>query len=232
MADYAAPELLVDTAWLGEHLNDPNMRIIEMAQDGSSFEPGHIPGAVLSPDWQIKGSDNKRLVAPPAEAKAWFESVGIGGDTLVIGYDRSRNRDVARLWWVLGYYGHTNVKVLNGGWKKWALEGRPEETGPSTAPGGATFTPGPANHDMESTVDKLKAAIGKPDTAIWDIRAADEYDGSNARGNERAGHVPGAKHLEWVELVNEADHTFKSADALWALAGGIGITPETEVHVY
>ena len=231
MADYAAPELLVDTAWLREHLTDPNIRVLEMAQDGSSFESGHIPGAALSPDWQIKGSENKRLVAPPAEAKAWFESVGIGDDTLVIGYDRTRNRDAARLWWVLTYYGHTSVKVLNGGWNKWTLDGGPEETGPSRIEAGGMFTPAPANRDIESTVDKLTAVIGKPDVAIWDIRAADEFDGTNARGNARAGHVPGARHLEWVNLVND-DHTFKSADELWALASGIGITPETEVHVY
>ena len=232
MADYAAPELLVDTAWLAEHLNDANVRIIEMTQDPAPFEEGHIPGAVVSPDWQIKGSENTRLVAPPAEAKAWFESVGVGDDTLVIGYDRARNRDAARLWWVLSYYGHANVKVLNGGWIKWTAEGGAVETGPAaTQTAGATFTPQPANHDIESNVDKLKAAIGRDDTLIWDVRGADEYSGENARGNAHAGHVPGAVHLEWVNLVND-DHTFKSADELKALLEPLGITPDKAVHTY
>ena len=130
MADYPRNDLLVETDWLAEHLTDPNVRVIEMAEDGSSFEAGHIPGAALSPTWQVKGSEQRRLVAPPDEAKAWFESVGIGDDTLVVGYDRFRSRDASRLWWVLNYYGHTNVRVLNGGWTKWTAEGREVEDRP------------------------------------------------------------------------------------------------------
>ena len=233
MTDYAAPDLLVDPAWLADHLSDPKIRVIEMAQDPAPFEEGHIPGAVFSPDWQIKGTQNTRLVAPPEEAKAWFESAGIGDGTLVVGYDRSRNRDAARLWWVLSYYGHANVKVLNGGWKRWSAEGRAIETGSSAAStASAVFTPGPANYDIESTADKLKAAVGDSAQAIWDIRAADEFSGENSRGNSRSGHVPGAVHLEWVDLVNEADHTFKPADELKALLDAKGITPGKPVHIY
>jgi thiosulfate/3-mercaptopyruvate sulfurtransferase len=233
MTEYVAPELLADTAWLADHLDDPNVRIIEMTQDPAPFAEGHIPGALVSPDWQIKGSQNTRLVAPPDEAKAWFESAGISNDTLVVGYDRARNRDAARLWWVLTYYGHTNVKVLNGGWKKWAAEGRPTETGDAVAPaGGSTFTPKPANHEIESTVDKLKAAIGQDDALIWDIRGAQEYTGEVDRGNAHSGHVPGAVHLEWTNLVNEVDETFKSADDLVALLAPLGMAPEKTVHIY
>ena len=232
MTEYAAPELLVDTAWLADHLDDPNVRVIEMMQDSSTFADGHIPGAVASPDWQIKGSENTKLVAPPEEVKAWFESVGVGDDTLVIGYDRMHNRDSTRLWWVLTYYGHANVKVLNGGLKKWNNEGRPMETGVSSALiAEMTFTPGAPDHEIESTVDKLKAAIGQQRTAIWDLRSDEEYTGANARGNSRAGHVPGAVNVEWVELVND-DDTFKSADELTSLLSDVGITPEMTVHTY
>ena len=231
MADYPRNDLLVETDWLAEHLTDPNVRVIEMAEDGSSFEAGHIPGAALSPTWQVKGSEQRRLVAPPDEAKAWFESVGIGDDTLVVGYDRFRSRDASRLWWVLNYYGHTNVRVLNGGWTKWTAEGREVETGPSlVAGGGVTFTPSP-NHAIESDVDKLKAAIGADDTVIWDVRTEAEYTGENSRGNARVGHVPGAAFLEWVNLVAE-DDTFKSAEEIEEIARGLGITPEKTVHVY
>ena len=231
MADYPRNDLLVETDWLAEHLTDPNVRVIEMAEDGSSFEAGHIPGAALSPTWQVKGSEQRRLVAPPDEAKAWFESVGIGDDTLVVGYDRFRSRDASRLWWVLNYYGHTNVRVLNGGWTKWTAEGREVEAGPSlVVGGGVTFTPSP-NHAIESTVDKLKAAIGADDTVIWDVRTEAEYTGENSRGNARVGHVPGAAFLEWVNLVAE-DDTFKSAEEIEEIARGLGITPEKTVHVY
>ncbi len=230
MADYARPELLVDTGWLAEHLHDPNVRIVEMAQDGGDFESGHIPGAALSPSWQIKGSGNTRLVAPPDEAKAWFELVGISDDMLVVAYDRFHSRDAGRLWWVLNYYGHTNVKVLNGGWTKWMAEGRPVEAGPSKVePGRLQLKP--PRHEIASTVEKLKAAIGQDDVVIWDVRAAAEYTGENSRGNARVGHVPGAVHLEWSELMAE-DDTFKSQEEIEAITRSLGITPEKTVHAY
>lgn len=231
MADYPQSGLLVETEWLAEHLDDPTVRVVEMAQDGSAFESGHIPGAALSPTWQIKGSVNTRLVAPPEEAKAWFESVGIGDDTLVVGYDRFRCRDASRLWWVLTYYGHPNVRVLNGGWAKWSAEGRPVETGAAAVADGGGFTPQPPDRAIESTVETLEAAIGRADAVIWDVRTEDEFTGANSRGNARVGHVPGAVHLEWVHLVNE-DGTFKSAEELRSIAEGLGITPDKTVHAY
>jgi thiosulfate/3-mercaptopyruvate sulfurtransferase len=231
MADYATPDLLVDPAWLAEHLNDANVRVVEMAQDSAPFSEGHIPGAVVSPDWQIKGSENRKIVAPPDEAKAWFESIGIGDDTLVVGYDRARNRDAARLWWVLSYHGHANVKVLNGGWQRWTAEGRAVETVARAALSGVTFTPHAANHAIASTVDKITAAIDDPGAVIWDTRSIEEFAGEVDRGNARKGHVPGAVHLEWTQLVND-DHTFKPAAELRTLLAGVGITPDKAVHTY
>ncbi len=229
---YAAPELLADTAWLAEHLGDPGLVVVEMGTKAEDFEAGHIPGAVRCPSAQIKGTGDAdpRLVAPPAEAKALFESLGVGDDTLVVAYDRIRNRDASRLWWVLGYYGHANVKVLNGGWKKWAAEGRRAESGPGAPSAGATFTPA-VHPEVGSTVETLAAAIGRSDAVIWDIRTPEEFAGENDRGNARVGHVPGAAHLEWVHLDND-DDTFKDAGELRALAAGLGITPERAVHVY
>ncbi len=230
---YAAPELLVDTDWLAQNLNDARLRIVEMGTKPEDFEQGHIPGAVLCEDWHIKSTSNSALVATPSEAKALFESMDIGDETLVIAYDRMRNRDASRLWWVLTYYGHMNVKVLNGGWKKWTLEGRAVEVGKGPRSGKATttFTPRPDPASL-STVDSLKEAIAKPDVVIWDIRSPEEYRGENDRGNKRRGHIPGACHLEWVELVNETDHTFKPAEELHRLAERLGIGHGTPVHVY
>lgn len=231
-ATYASPDLLADTAWLAEHLGDPGMVVVEMGTRAEDFEAGHIPGAVRCPSAQIKGTGgaDPRLVAPPGEAKALFESLGVGDGTLVVAYDRIRSRDASRLWWVLGYYGHANVKVLNGGWKKWTAEGRPAESGPGAPAARATFTPS-VHPETVSTVEKLTAAIGRPDAVIWDVRTREEFAGENDRGNARVGHVPGAAHLEWVDLVND-DDTFKDAGELRALAAGLGITPEKAVHVY
>ena len=229
---YAAPELLVETAWLDQHLDDPGPVIVEVGSTREDFEAGHIPGAVHCPDPHIKARDNPALVAPPQEARALFEPMGVGDGTPVIAYDRTRSRDAARLWWVLSYYGHSDVSVLNGGWKKWTLEGRRTATGPAAAPAGrATLTP-VAHSEVASTVETLRAAIHDPGAVIWDVRTIEEYTGEADRGNRRRGHVPGARHLEWVHLVSETDHTFRPADDIRELVRRLGITPGTPVHVY
>ncbi|MEX2431048.1 MAG: rhodanese-like domain-containing protein [Dehalococcoidia bacterium] len=231
---YAAPELLADTDWLAQRLGNANIRIVEISTTLEAFEQGHIPGAVLCEDWHIKSVDNPALAATPPEAQALFESLGIGDETLVVAYDRMRSRDASRLWWVLTYYSHTNVKVLDGGWKKWTLEGRPVEAGKGARARPqqpVTFTPNP-DPSVLSTLDTLKAAIAAPEKVIWDIRSEAEYTGENDRGNKRSGHVPGARHLEWTELVTEHDHTFKPAGEIRKLASGLGITSDTIVHVY
>ena len=229
---YAAPELLVETAWLDGHLGDPGPVIVEVGSTREDFEAGHIPGAVHCPDAHIKAGDNPALVASPREARALFEPMGVGDGTSVIAYDRTRSRNAARLWWVLGYYGHSDVRVLNGGWKKWTLEGRRTDTGPDATPAGrATFTP-VTHPEVNSTVETLRAAIDDPGAGIWDVRTIGEYTGEDDRGNTRRGHVPGARHLEWVHLVSETDHTFKPADDIRELVRPLGITPDTSVHVY
>ena len=233
MADGYVPNLLVETGWLAEHLADPGTVIVEMGTGADDFIAGHIPGAVRCPSPQIKGTEEagRRLVAPPDEAKALFESLGVADDTLVIAYDRFRNRDASRLWWVLSYYGHQNVRVLNGGWKKWTLESRPVENGEGRVPAPVTFTPRP-NDAVRSDVPKLLSAIDNPSAFIWDIRATDEFEGINDRGNARVGHVPGARHLEWVNLVNEEDHTFLPPDQLREVVGQLGPIGNKAVHIY
>ncbi|MQF86685.1 MAG: sulfurtransferase [SAR202 cluster bacterium] len=231
MNEYVRRDLLVDALWLSDHLTEDSVRVIEMAQDDEQFLQGHIPGAVLSPTWQIKGSKNTRLVAPPPEAKNWFESVGIGDDTLVVAYDRFSSRDAARLWWVLNYYGHSNVKILDGGWNSWTSLQLPVESGLKVVDNDVTFTINSINDSIISNVEKLKEAIGDENSLIWDVRSDDEFMGINSRGNARVGHVPGAVHLEWTHLVNE-DSTFKSPQELSMLLASVGITHEKRIHIY
>ena len=231
MAASPRDQLLVSANWLAGHLSEDGIRIVEMAQDQEQFLEGHIPGAVLSPSWQIKGSENKRLVAPPTEAKEWFESIGIGDDTLVIAYDRFSSRDAARLWWVLNYYGHSNVKILDGGWSEWSSLNLPIESGPPFPYKSSLFTTDYVNQTIQSDVEKLRLAIGNDDSLIWDVRSDDEYSGANSRGNNRVGHIPGAVHLEWTNLVNE-DQTFKSTKDLESLLISVGISSEKRIHIY
>ena len=135
---YARPELLASTEWLAEHIDDPNVRVV----DCDEFDPylrAHIKNAVgIRVHHYIKHPDypgaptQYPLVAEPDVMKGLMEEMGIGDDTLVVAYDNSGSLYSTRFWWVLNYYGHTNVKVLNGGWKKWFDEGRPTSIDPAS----------------------------------------------------------------------------------------------------
>ena len=230
-AEYAAPELLAETGWLAEHLGDPHVRVVDTdLPDG--YRKAHIPGAVGVPHNYLKGEEQPLHVMGPDAFKTLMQSMGVGGDTLVVAYDSNRGLTAARLWWALSYYGHPNVKVLNGGWRKWVQEGRPVEAGSAKAPASpVAFTP-QVRREVLATLEDLVAAHDQPGVAVWDIRSDGEYTGEVDRGNARRGHVPGARHLEWLRLVNGNDHTFKEAGELRALLEGAGITPEQTVYTH
>ena len=120
---YAFPEFLADTEWLAQHQNDDHLRIVD-ADTLAAYQRGHIPGAVLVPDnYQKDPATNRVHILPPGKFAEMMESLGIGDDTTVVSYDNSRSLYAGRLWWALRYYGHKDVKVLNGGWRKWLGEG-------------------------------------------------------------------------------------------------------------
>ena len=225
---YAHPEFLVDTEWLAAHLHDDNVRIVD-TDVTAAYQRGHIPGAVMVPDNFEKDPDTNRVhILPPSKFAEMVESLGIGDDTIVVTYDNSRTLYAGRLWWALSYYGQKNVKVLNGGWKKWLSEGRPVSIDPPKKREGVRFTPSP-DASLMVTTDELKEAYNKPGVVVWDVRTRDEYTGEGARNNRRPGHIPGATHLEWVEMIDEKTHTFKPAEEMRRILKSKGITPEKEV---
>ena len=225
---YAAPELLVDTQWLADHLEDGDIRIVD-SDVAAAYQRCHIPGAVLVPDNYQKDPDTHAVrILPPDKFAQMMESIGIGDDTLVIAYDNSRSLYAGRLWWALQYYGHKNVKVLNGGWEKWIREGRPvsiEGPAPKT---GKTFTPRPDPSLIIST-EELKEIQGGPEVVVWDVRTRAEYSGDNPRRNRHPGHIPGAAHLEWDEMMDHQTGMFKPADEMRSILESKGISPESEV---
>lgn len=225
---YVHPEYLVETDWLANHLSDDNLIIVD-TDVAPAYQRGHIPGAALIPDNYEKDPSTNRVHILPADKFAeMMESLGIGDDTLVIAYDNSRSLYAGRLWWALHYYGHTAVKVLNGGWKKWVTEGRPTSIAEPQPPRAAKFTP---RTDPSLIVDteELKEAYGKPDVTVWDVQTRGEYTGETTRNNKRPGHIPGAVHLEWSEMMDEATHTFKPASEIQRLLEANGITTQHEV---
>ena len=235
---YDRPELLATTEWLAEHLDDPNVRVV----DCDEFDPylrTHIKNAVgirvhhyiKHPDYPSAQRDYP-LVAEPGVMKALMEEMGIGDDTLVVAYDNSGSLYSTRFWWVLNYYGHTTVKVLNGGWKKWFDEGRPVSIDRPPDAGDVTFTP-QADESLVCSLDYGVGQVGNSDTVFLDVRSDGEWDGSNDRGNARAGRVPGAVHLEWLNLITaDRYRLFKPSSELRPMLEALGVTPDKNVITY
>ena len=193
---------------------------------------GHVAGAVLMPDNYQKDPATGRVhILPPDGFANLCQRLGIGDDSLVIAYDNNQSLYAARFWWALNYYGHANVKVMNGGWRSWVLEGRPVSFDRPAPRAGATFTPKP-DASLIVKADELQAACQLSDTVAWDVRSDGEYDGSNSRGNQRVGHIPGAIHLEWFNVMDRDTHRFKPAAEVRALLNENGITPDKAVYAY
>lgn len=236
MADYAHPELLAEPEWLATVLDDPKVRVIDCATV-EAYRRAHIPGAVQLPvHYYIKerdpeGSDHGTLVMPPAEFEDLMAKLGVSNDTTVITYDDNNGLVASRLWWVLKYYGHTNAKVLNGGWHRWLTEGRPVTFHGTRAPKGSfSATPNP---DIYATVDYLKEMHTNPACQVLDARTDQEWDGTNDRGNKRSGRVPGSHHMEWVRFVATDDNRkFLPAGEIEALLKSAGIERDKPTITY
>jgi thiosulfate/3-mercaptopyruvate sulfurtransferase len=236
MTGFAHSEMLVDGAWLASHAGDANLRIVDC--DGAeAYKRAHIPGAVsLPPDKGIgplqssffkdPGSKDAALVMTPEQFAAAMAGLGIGNDTTVVVYDSGGSMHAARLWWCLNYYGHTDVKLLDGGWRRWLAEARPISLD-ETVPPHAAFTPR-TNASLHASAEYLLTAYQRPDVVVLDVRSDGEWDGTNTRGNKRGGHIPGAVHLEWTNNVGD-NHALKPADALRAMYEAAGVTPDKEV---
>ena len=234
---YARSDLLVETDWLQQNLDDPGIRIVDCDQI-DSYRRAHIKNAVgIRVHHYIKqpgyAEDPKAhpLVAPPDIFAELMSGMGIGNNTQVVAYDGFGGLYATRFRWVLNYYGHTNVKVVNGGWKKWFDEGRPVSLD-SPERREADFVPR-ADPDLLCTLDYGVSQVGNGDTVFLDVRSDAEWDGTNDRGNKRAGHVPGAVHLEWLNLVTDDRHqTFKPAAEVKATLEALGVTPDKKIITY
>lgn len=227
MADYGRNDMLVEGAWLQEHLNDPGLRIVD-CDVRDAHRRAHIPGAVFPSDTFLKNPADRRFIMTPEQFAVEMQSLGIDNDTLVIAYDQA-STTAGRLWWALNYYGHANVRVLNGGWNQWVVEGRPISIEPVTPVTSQPFTALP-NPDMYATAEYIMANLETPEVVVLDVRSDGEWDGSNSRGNKRQGHMPGAVHLEWTHNLTDDDmKRWKPADDLRAMFEAAGVTPDKEV---
>ena len=237
MSNYANPDSLVSAEWLAEHLQDPNIRIVESNEDILLYDTGHIPGAVKI-DWTSDLNDQVARDYINAEQFAkLLSSKGISRDTTVIFYGDKNNWWAAYAYWVFQLFGHTNAKLLNGGRKKWIDEGR--TTTREVPKYAATKYPVVQRDDTKIRAyrDEVLTHV-KAKGALVDVRSVPEYTGEKLHmpeypqeGALRGGHIPGAASIPWAQAVKE-DGTFKSADDLAALYNGKGITADKDIVAY
>jgi len=228
--NYEHPELLVETQWLEDHLGDEGLRIVD-CDSPDAYRRVHIPGSVnVGENSNVKGEDGVHVMQPEPLA-LFMGNLGITSDTLVVAYDSRNSLQAARFWWVLNYYGHTNVKVLNGGWRKWLYEGRPVTEGiPNITP--TTFAPRP-DPSLLVTGEELRSLVGESGPVIWDVRSEAEHTGENIRSNKYGGHIPGAVSMEWNSVVDDNKFgAFKPASEIRSMLESKGITPEKETYAY
>ena len=225
--NYARPEMLVDGDWLQAHLSDPNLRIVDCDLP-DAHRRAHIPGAVVPKDNRFKDPDNPKFVMQPAQFAAAMAELGIGDETQVIAYDASGSLNAGRFWWCLAYYGNSNVRVLNGGWNLWLKQGRPMTMAEAKFSAGP-FTPR-ADESMRASAEHIMSILERPDVVVLDVRSDGEWEGTNSRGNKRAGRMPGAVHIEWTNnMTPDDERCFKSPADLKAMLEAVGVTPDKEI---
>jgi thiosulfate/3-mercaptopyruvate sulfurtransferase len=239
-------EFFVATEWLAEHLGDPAIRIVDIRgvirpveaprpwylESREEYAADHIPGAVyvgwlsdiVEPEAPVK-----MTAASPPRFAALMGRLGIGDQHLVIAYDDEGNHIAARLWWLLNYYGHPAVRLLDGGYPKWLAEGRPATAEiPQHPP--ATFTPR-VQPEWRATAEEVRRAIGDPRVRLVDSRPPRDFRGEIGRG-ERTGRIPGAVNVPIKDFWEGPYNTWKSEAELRAMHEAAGVRPDRRVITY
>ena len=234
------PDMLVETEWLQEYLDDPQLRIVDMGPL-DAYKRGHIPHAIGLNRNYFNDPANEVYVMPPEQFGKAMGRLGIGNENHVVAYDESGGLYATRLWWALRLYGHEKVWVLNGGWPKWLKEGRPWDQFSITGyHSDEIISPYPEvefvprlEPSLNCTLDRIVTNLSNPDFVTLDVRSDGEYDGTNKRSNRKGGHIPGTVHIEWSRAVtDDYFRTFRPPDELREMFISAGITPEKEIVTY
>ena len=235
---YAHPEVLVDTNWVLAHSGDPKVRIVEVDYDPTTnYNQGHIPGSVLF-DWKKDINDPlRRDILSSEQLEELFSRSGISNDTTLALYGDFNNWFAAFAFWVFKYYGVKDVRIINGGRKKWIEEDKP------LAKESPTFTKveykvSKPDEKLRAYLEDVRKVLGKKNAALVDVRGPKEFTGEVLAPPEyptehaqRGGHIPGAANIPWAQAVKD-DGTFKSPEELIALYQGKGVTPDKDVITY
>jgi len=236
MSDYARPDVLVSTEWVDQHKFDPHVVVVEVDVDTQAYEEGHVPGA-LGWNWHTQLCDTlRRDVISRSELEKLLGESGISNDTTVILYGDNNNWFAAWALWQMKMYGHDDVRIMNGGRKKWLAEGR-VITKDVRKPEPVTYTAKERDESIRSYLMQVQKAMSENDFVMVDVRSNDEYTGKILSPPglpetcQRGGHIPGAINVPWAQACNE-DGTFKSREELESLYMGKGVSADKNVIAY
>jgi len=236
MSNYAHPEALVSTDWVASHASDPHVRIAEVDVDTKAYDEGHVPGAI-GWAWNTQLCDTvRRDILSKQQFEALMSASGITPDMTLVIYGDNNNWFAAWALWQAKIYGHKDVRIMNGGRKKWLAEGRELST---EAPKFAhtTYKSHDADMALRAFLPQVQKASESRAAALVDVRSPQEFSGEILAPPglpetcQRGGHIPGARSIPWGRACND-DGTFKSADELKALYGREGIDGSKPVIAY
>ncbi len=236
MGDYKHPEVLVSTSWAAEHPDDPKVRLVEVDVDTSAYEKGHIKNAV-GWNWQTQLQDNvRRDLLGQKQFEELCSKSGISNDSAVVLYGDNNNWFAAYAFWQFKYFGHKDVRLMNGGRKKWELEGRPFTTEvPQVTP--TSYKAQQPDESLRARRELIFQVLDKKNAYLVDVRSPDEFTGKviappgMSETAQRGGHIPAAISVPWAKAAND-DGTFKSYDELVKLYEGQGVRGDKETVAY
>ena len=233
---YAHPDVLVDCDWVEQHRNDPHVKLVEVDVDTNAYNEGHIPGAVAW-NWTSQLNDPVRRDIPSREQmEQLMRESGIGNEDTIILYGDNNNWFAAFAFWLLKMYGHQDVRLMDGGRKKWGADGR-ELTTQEKNPQPSDYTAQQPDLSLRASVQDMLRNLEEQRAGMVDVRSPAEFTGEviappgMTETAQRGGHIPGAKNIPWSQAVNE-DGTFKDANALRELYGGQEIDNSKPVIAY
>ena len=237
MSEYAHPEALVDTDWLAKHAKDPKVRVFEVDVDTSAYTQGHVDGAI-GLDWRKDLQQHPvRDLIDKRELEELLSRTGVTNDTTIVVYGDNNNWFAAWFFWLLKYYGHKDVRLVNGGRAKWTAEGRPLVTSVPSYARAEYRAKGP-DASVRAIRDLVLERVHDGKAKLVDVRSPKEFSGEllapenlPQEGAQRGGHIPGAQNVPWSTAVAE-DGRFKSADELRNIYAAKGLANGTETIAY
>lgn len=236
MSKYANPDVLVSTQWVDDHKEDAKVVVVEVDVDTKAYDEGHIPGA-LGWNWQTQLCDTvQRDIIPKDQLEGLLSNSGIANDTTIVLYGDNNNWFAAWAFWQLKIYGHKDIRIMDGGRRKWLQEGR-DLSAEIPVVRISNYKASAADLAIRAFLPEVREEFQSPGTVLVDVRSADEFTGKILSPPglpetcQRGGHIPGARNIGWGLACNE-DGTFKAFDELEALYASNGVTPDEQVITY